>query len=739
MMMESSENSIMSEVTDHVPVLLKDIPPSSSPQTVDDPLKVMQNDLHSRGTDLSKAWTSLFSLLTKYQAELTVKENQIDIAERQLETRKQQLSMLNDQVVSPDDTSKLQEQLNQKELVLSRCQQELTNTSDMLNRVQSDLSSHMQQLERARHEQLQNHEKLLNYQSEITKLKSELMLKQEEIHIKDNLVQKLQNQLVRETSDLNAEISRLKENIESHVRVLDNERRSHEQTRKSVRSLQQNKSRIGGTVQQNVIEIPDSPPTLDLSVEQHDFGLSNIISLSEQQPMEQESHSAQFRHHPYRQETVRTPPMTLSSPTQRSPVNKLGNIHSDITDRWRSSASATAASQSVSSTASDTFFPLSTSAMDASIEQQNLNIKQEPALSGSVPISGPIPGGSSSQGHQSSNDSDTGQSQLQWPDNGNQSFFPQQEYTSSHVIAQDQVAYQSLARQSLRLVMFSIPGCVGFDSGRHFHPTVIESTLQKYIRSLVKVLIEKCKDDDADREPDPLELEWLAKKIVEKYPQFKDPDPDNSHMSSTLWVSGTAQDPSFSVSDEHGNLVPVVLSTAPEEAFMPKKQALSERERMISYRQKLKEDVEKYAAYKDRDARKKRERRRNMTEEAKNLQRERDRQRKREKREAVRNEFERKKSELDEFDDTTKNLLKIAKKQWAEGDNLERNPACLSSHASFVSGMDVSLDDSMSQDIASSSIKESDQETGRSGVDLFQPMFFQPLKVEPEEQDEEEV
>ncbi|XP_064629744.1 transcriptional regulator ovo-like isoform X7 [Lineus longissimus] len=411
MMMESSENSIMSEVTDHVPVLLKDIPPSSSPQTVDDPLKVMQNDLHSRGTDLSKAWTSLFSLLTKYQAELTVKENQIDIAERQLETRKQQLSMLNDQVVSPDDTSKLQEQLNQKELVLSRCQQELTNTSDMLNRVQSDLSSHMQQLERARHEQLQNHEKLLNYQSEITKLKSELMLKQEEIHIKDNLVQKLQNQLVRETSDLNAEISRLKENIESHVRVLDNERRSHEQTRKSVRSLQQNKSRIGGTVQQNVIEIPDSPPTLDLSVEQHDFGLSNIISLSEQQPMEQESHSAQFRHHPYRQETVRTPPMTLSSPTQRSPVNKLGNIHSDITDRWRSSASATAASQSVSSTASDTFFPLSTSAMDASIEQQNLNIKQEPALSGSVPISGPIPGGSSSQGHQSSNDSDTGQSQ----------------------------------------------------------------------------------------------------------------------------------------------------------------------------------------------------------------------------------------------------------------------------------------------------------------------------------------
>ncbi|XP_064629741.1 uncharacterized protein LOC135488797 isoform X4 [Lineus longissimus] len=412
MMMESSENSIMSEVTDHVPVLLKDIPPSSSPQTVDDPLKVMQNDLHSRGTDLSKAWTSLFSLLTKYQAELTVKENQIDIAERQLETRKQQLSMLNDQVVSPDDTSKLQEQLNQKELVLSRCQQELTNTSDMLNRVQSDLSSHMQQLERARHEQLQNHEKLLNYQSEITKLKSELMLKQEEIHIKDNLVQKLQNQLVRETSDLNAEISRLKENIESHVRVLDNERRSHEQTRKSVRSLQQNKSRIGGTVQQNVIEIPDSPPTLDLSVEQHDFGLSNIISLSEQQPMEQESHSAQFRHHPYRQETVRTPPMTLSSPTQRSPVNKLGNIHSDITDRWRSSASATAASQSVSSTASDTFFPLSTSAMDASIEQQNLNIKQEPALSGSVPISGPIPGGSSSQGHQSSNDSDTGQSQF---------------------------------------------------------------------------------------------------------------------------------------------------------------------------------------------------------------------------------------------------------------------------------------------------------------------------------------
>jgi hypothetical protein len=123
--------------------------------------------------------------------------------------------------------------------------------------------------------------------------------------------------------------------------------------------------------------------------------------------------------------------------------------------------------------------------------------------------------------------------QLQWPDNGASSFHLRQEYAPSYATPRDPVVYPSPVGHNSSVITFSIPGCIEFDSGHPLHPIVIESTLQKYIRSLVKILVDKCKD--IEREPDPLELEWLATKIVDKYPQFRDQNSQCSHVSDFLW------------------------------------------------------------------------------------------------------------------------------------------------------------------------------------------------------------
>jgi hypothetical protein len=189
-----------------------------------------------------------------------------------------------------------------------------------------------------------------------------------------------------------------------------------------------------------VIEIPDSPPTLDLSVEQADFGLSNIISMAESQskltqPMEEVR--TKFRLSHSNQDISSMTTNTFSDLSSR--LSTQGNASmaaSPSKKEWSViSPSVTSPTQKYSittseldymnhdnfhpvSSASDTFFPLSVSqeddksAIDTSAGAMLMDSGRESGLmpgtpnSGTsdsnqgppVPISGPIPSAGMSPG-----------------------------------------------------------------------------------------------------------------------------------------------------------------------------------------------------------------------------------------------------------------------------------------------------------------------------------------------------
>ncbi|XP_064627196.1 zinc finger protein with KRAB and SCAN domains 8-like isoform X4 [Lineus longissimus] len=242
------------------------------------PSENMQMELHSKGAVLTKAWSDLFSFITKYQAELTVKENAVEIADREISMRRKQLEEMKPMVeAGNDEISRLQDEIQTKERLLNKSQTELSMKVRMLQQVQTDLSCNMELLEKARSELLDRQSEHVRDTSDLERLKSELIIKQEQILIKDNLLKKLQNQLMKENTEL-------RDQLELERRALELERRSHELTKKSLREKSKPSHGLSSSHSGNVIEIPDSPPTLDLSVEQaDDFGLSNIISEAESQ------------------------------------------------------------------------------------------------------------------------------------------------------------------------------------------------------------------------------------------------------------------------------------------------------------------------------------------------------------------------------------------------------------------------------------------------------------------------
>ncbi|XP_064627422.1 zinc finger protein 853-like isoform X2 [Lineus longissimus] len=384
----------------------------------------MQTELHSKGAVLTKAWSDLFSFITKYQAELMVKENTIEIAEKEIDVRKKQLQELKPAVsAGNEEISRLQEEINTKERLLSKAQIELSVKEQMLQRVQSDLSSHKGHLDRSRSELFEKQGDLIRHRSDLERLKSELTIKEEQIQIKDNLLKKLQTQLMRENAELKEQLELEKRNAQLSLEA---ERRAHEMTK---RSLRQKKT----TTSANVIEIPDSPPTLDLSVENADFGLSNIISMtdSRSQAMEQDHSHMRLSHEPSFSQLSNTA-SSLSELSRRFSNSQSSMSQSHEQSSWRTPPKVTPTMSSspikhpetvrkiessfvegaAASTSSDIFFPLSVSAEDSLSELDNSTMLTDsgdmkgqfspsgrmPGTPGSsdsnqgpVPISGPIP------------------------------------------------------------------------------------------------------------------------------------------------------------------------------------------------------------------------------------------------------------------------------------------------------------------------------------------------------------
>ncbi|XP_064628570.1 zinc finger and BTB domain-containing protein 20-like isoform X8 [Lineus longissimus] len=387
------------------------------------PFQNMQTELQSKGAVLTKAWSDLFSFITRYQAELVVKENSVEIAGKEINMRKRQLDEMKPVVdAGNEEITKLQEEIKANQRLLNRTQSELTVKEQMLQSVRSDLNCNMDMLDKSRSELLGKQTEVVRYRADLERLKSELTIKQEQISIKDHLLKKLQNQLMKENAEL-------KEQLELKERTLEMERRAHEFTK---RSLRQSKSKSSNVAAQPVIEIPDSPPTLDLSVEQADFGLSNIISMAESQsksaqPMEQDVGSSQFRlSHPNQDNAIsRISAMTTDTFSDLSHrMLSQGNTSMSATptkEQWSSvSPSITSPMQSLShdnfnpvSSASDTFFPLSVSqddednksGIDTSAGAMMMDSQRDSGMmpgtpsSGAsdsnqgppVPISGPIP------------------------------------------------------------------------------------------------------------------------------------------------------------------------------------------------------------------------------------------------------------------------------------------------------------------------------------------------------------
>ncbi|XP_064628208.1 sal-like protein 4 isoform X5 [Lineus longissimus] len=401
------------------------------------PFESMQTELHSRGAELTKAWSNLFSFITKYQAELFVKENSVEIAEKEIEQRKKQLAEMKPVVdAGNEEITQLQDDIRTKERQLRQAQSQLSVKERMLQRVQSDLSCNMEMLENSRSELLGKQNEIIRYRGDLERMKSELTIKQEQIQIKDNLLKKLQNQLMKENAEL-------REQLELERRALQLEKQSHELTKRTLSSQSGGRKRPRTSEgPAAVIEIPDSPPTLDLSVE-GDFGLSNIISLAESQAMGEDSsaqtrlssghdtsrisntsqsftdHSSRLHHMP----TTTTPSQWgFSTPSKVAPSPSKFMASPSITP---TRASLTSINDNISitdtaaMTSSDTFFPLSVSEdvkpgidtmtssmqMDSDSQGNMPTIKPGTPSSGTsdsnqgpVPVSGPIPSPAMSPG-----------------------------------------------------------------------------------------------------------------------------------------------------------------------------------------------------------------------------------------------------------------------------------------------------------------------------------------------------
>ncbi|XP_064628034.1 zinc finger protein 263-like isoform X2 [Lineus longissimus] len=356
----------------------------------------MQAELHEKGALLSKVWSDLFSLFTKYQADLFVRENSISVAEKQMEFQKAQIKEMKAEFVegqgnSSEELSKLQEELNAKELAISKLRVEFTTTDNLLHRVQNDLASHRDLLEETRTEMMEKQNRLVQIKMDNEKFKMELNVKDEQMSVKDRLLRKIQDEMRRENEEFKDRVRQLEE-------VLDSERRAHAATRRRLQS----KAASGS----QVIEIPDSPPpTLDMSVEHQDFAISSIMSLaadgkrkdlytctaSSQQknasrPLNSPSFQQSVSHSPQKK-VPRTSTMTLQN---RSSQNDNAHLES-----WKVPLHLLDPNNPTSSN-SDNFHinQIDTSQMkigDVEMEQSDSNLSQD---SSPVPVSGPIPSSS---------------------------------------------------------------------------------------------------------------------------------------------------------------------------------------------------------------------------------------------------------------------------------------------------------------------------------------------------------
>ena len=183
-------------------------------------IKTIRMEVHKKGLCLSETWSELFNLLTKYQGELHTKENELIAKEL---TRDVSDMVTNSDRGSNDvqESVKLNSALQQKQSALVRVQSELDAKTKLVKQFQNDLSYKERQV-------IQLQEDVRQSKECNQRLKTSLDLLNSAVYVKDQLIDKIQSQMIREVGDMNSELKTLQESLYREKRQHGRERQQWE-------------------------------------------------------------------------------------------------------------------------------------------------------------------------------------------------------------------------------------------------------------------------------------------------------------------------------------------------------------------------------------------------------------------------------------------------------------------------------------------------------------------------------
>jgi hypothetical protein len=155
-------------------------------------LTLMKVEIDIKGNLLSKTWSELSALLEKYKAELITQEQMFSSAC----SASFQMPL--------GSIQELKEQVLRKDQMLTKCQAEMIRTQSLLGEVRTNLTGKEELLQKQQRELIERDGIVLQLQSEVLKLNAELSGK-------NTLVDKLQEQMIKESLDLASEMNTMRE------------------------------------------------------------------------------------------------------------------------------------------------------------------------------------------------------------------------------------------------------------------------------------------------------------------------------------------------------------------------------------------------------------------------------------------------------------------------------------------------------------------------------------------------
>ncbi|XP_064628115.1 uncharacterized protein LOC135487872 isoform X2 [Lineus longissimus] len=155
-------------------------------------LTLMKVEIDIKGNLLSKTWTELSGLLEKYKGELISQEQKFSSA------------CSASFQIPVDSIQELKEQVLRKDEMLTKCQAEMIRTQSLLGEVRTNLTGKEELLQKLQRELLEKDGIILQLQAEVLKLNAELSGK-------NTLVDKLQEQMIKESLDLASEMNTMRE------------------------------------------------------------------------------------------------------------------------------------------------------------------------------------------------------------------------------------------------------------------------------------------------------------------------------------------------------------------------------------------------------------------------------------------------------------------------------------------------------------------------------------------------